>query len=1399
MDNVDASVSTNVADVSQHVPKYRTRLFPIPGATRGMLLRLRACPVSFTECDVHEAEVVDLLLLLRSATDLAEPAMKQITVAEGLRQLRDLVWKGCPPRTRYASWCLLLSFVPAVAAEVNSVLGEVRRTSTCEGADTTLSNSEDFCDSTLFNTLNHFESAHRLRRVNEYRSLVRASYDSVPWDYLLAVQGFELPSFESRVRVLRRSWKCVATKGSEGSDIASLSLAAVVVITYDFTGSALFRDARDKSTTRKLCPFGALSAISLPTAPMESLKSVLLTSIRKYREIIRCHTKSNGFDIDDTLRSTNSLLQRPAKGGALGIPISIDERNALLARASDEEIKILRQVRKDVPRTFELGSPQIATEEIEQRGSFVCSSSSAHSDIEMREEDTPLSYSKNGAANSDCDTPGSSPSRRAPTPRAAILQHPLIKDLMERILYLWSLRHPASGYVQGMNDLLLPYLITVFAEALYFSGSNGGCSQSANLGSERGEEGCYYDARNLPRGFGSDPLTDHLTVPGTAVEIPRRSPCCEMPSVASTLSNGDAHVTALLDCVDIAALTDLMVARGLLLECEIVHIADADRVAIKTQQDEVPTADDEAARDIHITKIISPSPLWVALESDVFHLFSAGMDTVQDQYTPLAMQHSDKPFAPKTGLTSGAFEGGATSPSLGTAGSSPLSPITTTKGTMYSLINKFDRVVRNADPHLHEFITGFAGISFELFAFRWMTCFLLRELPPLTCLRLFDTFTSEIATNTAGNNAQGGGGTGNISSSLLLETGLSASLDVGSKLSASTANFYVYASAALLIDVYGPKLATIYAQSLNSGSFEFYREDFEKEFEQWSASLQKLVVMEVEDMVDVSERAIGESTNSFRVAAPTMDPSSGADTSQDGPRQQSSLRGFRNSFRIKPPSPTAPPIFIPTLKSKGTFRTTPQLSTINPLLFSSSMPSDHPSVCLSNLIDQDSLTAAIMTALQEPAPFGWELGRGVLDEHVSFVEERVRRMAAAEEESAKEREKYELGSSSLVNNGSPPACNLTVEETTNTSAHKVRGGGGAVSSTLDSTAAEEELELIGMEGESRSVSPLEENSEQLLASFNTSSFCRGDWENPTPQGELSNNNNNSNVIRELSSPGEHRRRQWFPTPLELEQQFLEQLRQQNLTAAPSSPPLRRSSVGVKTTSRTVDEWLSKAFLLKMLFDKSLDQLSSTEAATSKPSPKSATLSSSSTKAPSSFLEKMRAKFSDPNQATEALSKTSALTAIKVAQSSTLTATFEVSLGKCLEITPPSHPSTQIARHSSVTKRLRQLSAHGAGGASGVSSSREGSMRILRDGESPFTSVEPSSAPIHKPFSLGGLLSNSTPSSNASSVVGTPRLGGGLGDGQQSANAPSPKSLWGRRLFGRNGGPGKSSTPQQKQQ
>ncbi|CAD7974182.1 unnamed protein product [Amoebophrya sp. A25] len=47
-----------------------------------------------------------------------------------------------------------------------------------------------------------------------------------------------------------------------------------------------------------------------------------------------------------------------------------------------------------------------------------------------------------------------------------LLQEKRIQQMMERILFVWAIRRPACGYVQGINDLLPPFLTVFLAERL---------------------------------------------------------------------------------------------------------------------------------------------------------------------------------------------------------------------------------------------------------------------------------------------------------------------------------------------------------------------------------------------------------------------------------------------------------------------------------------------------------------------------------------------------------------------------------------------------------------------------------------------------------------------------------------------------------------------------------------------------------------------------------------------------------------------------------------------------------------------------------------------------------------------------------------------------------------------
>jgi len=58
-------------------------------------------------------------------------------------------------------------------------------------------------------------------------------------------------------------------------------------------------------------------------------------------------------------------------------------------------------------------------------------------------------------------------------PDTPFFQQTEVQRAMERILYIWSIRHPASGYVQGMNDLLTPLLLV---SMLPYALEGGRCS-----------------------------------------------------------------------------------------------------------------------------------------------------------------------------------------------------------------------------------------------------------------------------------------------------------------------------------------------------------------------------------------------------------------------------------------------------------------------------------------------------------------------------------------------------------------------------------------------------------------------------------------------------------------------------------------------------------------------------------------------------------------------------------------------------------------------------------------------------------------------------------------------------------------------------------------------------------
>ncbi|XP_077995260.1 TBC1 domain family member 22B-like [Glandiceps talaboti] len=64
-------------------------------------------------------------------------------------------------------------------------------------------------------------------------------------------------------------------------------------------------------------------------------------------------------------------------------------------------------------------------------------------------------------------------------PLMPLFHQPKVHEIFERILYIWAIRHPASGYVQGMNDLVTPFFVVFLSE--YVENDTGTCIDNYDL------------------------------------------------------------------------------------------------------------------------------------------------------------------------------------------------------------------------------------------------------------------------------------------------------------------------------------------------------------------------------------------------------------------------------------------------------------------------------------------------------------------------------------------------------------------------------------------------------------------------------------------------------------------------------------------------------------------------------------------------------------------------------------------------------------------------------------------------------------------------------------------------------------------------------------------------------
>jgi TBC1 domain family member 2 len=68
-------------------------------------------------------------------------------------------------------------------------------------------------------------------------------------------------------------------------------------------------------------------------------------------------------------------------------------------------------------------------------------------------------------------------------PDVPFFQQEAMQTALRRLLYIWGVRHPASGYVQGVNDLVTPFLAVFLSEQ--FKSPDMSTWQSSTLSEEQ--------------------------------------------------------------------------------------------------------------------------------------------------------------------------------------------------------------------------------------------------------------------------------------------------------------------------------------------------------------------------------------------------------------------------------------------------------------------------------------------------------------------------------------------------------------------------------------------------------------------------------------------------------------------------------------------------------------------------------------------------------------------------------------------------------------------------------------------------------------------------------------------------------------------------------------------------
>lgn len=263
-------------------------------------------------------------------------------------------------------------------------------------------------------------------------------------------------------------------------------------------------------------------------------------------------------------------------------------------------------------------------------------------------------------------------------PHNPLFANSIIQRALERILLMWALRHPASGYVQGINDLVTPFIVVFLREILLAKQAAATTDLSASA---------------PPTALGS--VSSHSS--SSSISVPPSAEDRSSSSLPASLSIPQSQ-TGSEDTPPQSPRSD---AAG------SDYSVDSD-VSPRDLQQAHRESLEEAARpkkfsrqqeDMNIDlSQITPEEMAI-VEADSYWAVSKFIDCIQDNYT------SSQP------------------------------------GIQRSL-HRLQELVGKLDPVLYNHLQT-QGVMFVQFAFRWVNCLLMRELPLHLVIRLWDTYIAE--------------------------------------------------------------------------------------------------------------------------------------------------------------------------------------------------------------------------------------------------------------------------------------------------------------------------------------------------------------------------------------------------------------------------------------------------------------------------------------------------------------------------------------------------------------------------------------------------------------------------------------------------------------------------------